>query len=773
MRWCIRFVLRHNFLVLLAILTLTIASLFLLPSLSFNSEYINLLPPKPEHAVLCEQVLGITSNTPGDLYCLFEGEHIFEKDALIELSRTLDKLDELSSLKAPLSPFSFVTVQKKGTRLATLPLSPVKKGESWTDADALEFKRRLQADDIASGLLSTKEGNAILFQISLQEKRNDQAAIHQQIEALLHPLSAYGQVSFVGTPLFEDRVLFYLSNDLQILLSLCLLVIVLLFFLAFRSIRAVLLPFSLSLIALIWTLACMALLQYELTVVNVIIPSMVLILGSSYAVHVLNEYYRCLATAQEENGLIEKAVGKISKTIFGASLTTIVGFLSLLICDLQAFRELGIAVSIGIFFCAMLSIFYLPAVLSLLPNPKKAHVRHFSHGKTARLVHKLTLLSVRLWPLALVLAISVFILFLTVQKRVALETDYLTYFPKNDPIINRSVEFAQKIGGSDPHYITLTTEGNTKQYFLQPEVLKQVYAFEQYLLDTNEDINHLFSFSRYVAFLNKVYQGEEKIPDTPGLLLTLSRLLKVVGKQMQHPLLNSLINEDGSMITLTLRSYDSRYQSWESLESVQNLQRSIEKARPLLPKEIQMEDWGVGVDALRMSRTIKQDQDRSLVLSLVVVFLIVLFQFKSLKIGIFALIPTLTGIMGNYLFMYAMDIPFDVITIIFASITVGVGVDAAIHFLLRFCIRTQEHPNLPYTLLITQTLEETARPILLSSTSLVLGLLVLRFASFLPIQYFGLLLAFALVVTTFSTLFILPALMIALHKLTTGSRKLP
>ena len=70
-----------------------------------------------------------------------------------------------------------------------------------------------------------------------------------------------------------------------------------------------------------------------------------------------------------------------------------------------------------------------------------------------------------------------------------------------------------------------------------------------------------------------------------------------------------------------------------------------------------------------------------------------------------------------------------------------------------------------YAVLLSQTLEETGRPILLSSISLIAGLMMLLFESFIPVKYFGLLLSFALLVTTAATLFILPAWMMALEKI--------
>ena len=760
----IRRVLKMRILVLTIIIAATLLSVTLLPRLRFNSEYINLLEPEPSHKMLREEVLGTTFDSPASLYCLFEGPNVFTAEALNSLQAVLDELAQMEELKSILSPLSFMTVEKRGSRLVSLNLSPVQEGQPFDEESASLFKERLLSDDIAKGLLSTNEGDAILFEITLAEKRNDQEQIHQRIETILSPLKAYGAVSLVGTPLFEDRVLYYISHDLHWLLILCLLVIVLIFFLAFKAKRAVFIPLTLSLVALLWTLAIMALLDYELTVVNVIVPSMVIILGSSYSVHVLAEYYKDIEELDRNEHIIS-AVGKISKTIFGASLTTIVGFLSLLICKMEVFRELGVAVSIGILFCALLSITYIPSLLSLLPAVRGKKSKSFTHSPLSRLMHRISLIVVRRWALFLVVLAVIFVSFLATRQHVKIDTDYLTYFPKEDELISRSIDFAQKIGGTDPHYITLTATGSEDNYFLQPEVLQRVHAFETQLINANPDITHLFSFSQYTAFLHKVHQNEQSIPETPGLILMLSRMLKLTSSRMDHPLLSSLISSDGRRITISIRSYDSRHKSWESLESVRHLQRSIEQYRSLLPDDLEIEDWGIGVDALRMSERIKEDQDRSLVLSLVLVFLLVCFQFRSIRMGLFAIIPTLTGIMGNYLLMAIFSIPFDVVTVIFASITVGIGVDAAIHFLLRYKRIQREHPNQRYAPIIAQTLEETGRPIVLSSSSLILGLLVLVFASFLPVTYFGILLAFALLITTFSTLCILPSLMIAVDRL--------
>jgi len=106
------------------------------------------------------------------------------------------------------------------------------------------------------------------------------------------------------------------------------------------------------------------------------------------------------------------------------------------------------------------------------------------------------------------------------------------------------------------------------------------------------------------------------------------------------------------------------------------------------------------------------------------------------------------------------NIPFDMITIGFSSVTVGVGIDDAIHFIIRFKEIRDDYPN-DLKKAIRETIEVTGRPIMLTSISIIAGLMVLSFASFMPVRFFGLLISIALFNTLLATLFILPAFMYA------------
>ena len=130
------------------------------------------------------------------------------------------------------------------------------------------------------------------------------------------------------------------------------------------------------------------LLGYNLTIVNIITPAMVLNLGSSYAIHVISEYF---AGHEIGRGVIA-STRKILRTILFACLTTVIGFLSLLTSKTGALKEFGISVAIGITSCAILAATYLPAVLSLVRKPKVHHIKTYRRGYLASIVNGINVL---------------------------------------------------------------------------------------------------------------------------------------------------------------------------------------------------------------------------------------------------------------------------------------------------------------------------------------------------------------------------------------------
>lgn len=680
---------------------------------------------------------------------MVESPALFEAETLNRITTVMQKLTDTGYLSKSFSVLDFVTFEKKGSRLVTVPFGSSSIQNNWTEEQAQLLKQRIENDPLVKNYLVSENLDAMLFSF-------ESFALTHQMEAELSNLldelrEADITVSINGGAIITNRLMHYLGRDLSILLSLCFIAILTIYYLSFKAKRSVLLPFSMSLIGIIWTFGTMRLLGYSLTIINIVTPCMVLNLGSSYAIHVIGEYY-----ADYAKGLNPiQSTQKILRTIVFACITTVIGFMSLFFSKTPALREFGIAVGIGVSYCAVLASTYLPAMLSLVVPPKQEQIKTYKKGYLAQLVISIDRSVKHAWPLLVVVFMLVIIGYFVTRDHIPVNTNYMSYLPKKEPLGETSRRFAQKMGGDTPFLITVEAPEGESQFFLKSGNLQDVYAFEQAVQQSSDDVRHIISFASYVAFANSVYSQEEGIPESDGLLNLLSRMVILMSRQGQEEM-GTIMNPEGTKLTIILQNYDAKEQALGTIGSAKRIEDTVISLLPLLPNGTIVTLDGEPHRSLHFSEALLSDQMKSTYASVVLVFLVVLFAFKSVSLALYALLPIISGVMANYIFMYFFQIPFDMITVSFGSIAVGAGIDDAIHFLIRYKNKLGIDDRTVESLL-SETIRETGKPIILTTLSIVGGMLMFLFASYTPVRYFGSLMSMALLNCMLSTLLIMPS----------------
>ena len=693
----------------------------------------------------------------GTLLVMVEGNNLFTADSLNLIQYCINNLSARDDVGAPYSVMDFVTLEGVGRRVGIVPMSSNSDGH-WTEEEAEEFKRHVENDPIVNYFLVGGDGKSIMFQFPLS--RYDSQS-EKDFEKIFEPLEEYGlNVYFNGGPVINTKIMEYLQRDLSLLMGLCILVILVTYYLSFRSKRSVLIPGSLSLIGLIWTLGTMTLLGYDITILNVVTPCMVITLGSAYSIHVLSEYYSHFKEDGSADLSPAQSAKKITRTIVLACITTVVGFLCLCVSQTEALREFGIAIGIGISYCAVLACIYLPAILTVTPPPKKRQLVHYEEGIIARVVRFISGFVTRYWILFIVIFLVLCVAFFLVKDDIPIDSNYMSYFPESDKFGQESRSFARAMGGTNPFIITITAPEGEKNYFLQHENLAKVREYEEAILEC-PDLLQSISFTNYVSFANSIIGGGYGIPDSNGLINMLSRLLVAV-KSLGISEVSQLISDDFNTVRLTVQNWDSVEQDLMTTSSITRAYYTIVNNLSLLPEGTTVTVSGDPILNVKFSNRLLNDQNISTILSIAIVLLIAIVVFRSPIRGVVTIIPVLSGIMINYVFMYITGIPFDMVTVSFSSIAIGCGVDNALHFMLRYSRKKKD--GFAGLDAIKPTIVETGRPIILSTMSIVLGMMMLSFGSYMPIRYFGLLMSVTLLGCMASTLVFLPPFALLVSK---------
>jgi predicted RND superfamily exporter protein len=750
------FCIRNRVAVILVTAAITGLMVWAVLGLQIDSDVTNLLPRTLKILQLTEKYG--RSKDSGELLLAVEADNPFTIERLGALEQAIRRIQGRPEVTGAIHPFNMIVFESEDGRLRMAPAGP--GGWAPRSSEELErFRRRLGDNPLARNLLLSRDGRQLcaVFPVTLVEQY---AGLMAAVQEAVRPLKAYYQVYLTGAPIIMQTTRDALLSDVPKFLALSFLVILAVLFLSFRSVRSILLPLIVVALGTLWTMGTMVLAGFRLTVVSIMAPPLVLTLGSSYSIHVLNQYYRQAHHADNKQW-IARAVGLVNATVFLAALTTIIGFGSLATATLRQIREFGIATSIGIFYCMILAELFLPAMLSVGRNPSPAERQRVLSGAIARSMERLAAWVIRRRYVILAVIVLIAAGFGLALRHVQYQTNYLAYYRKSEKLIQDSRAVVESFGGYTNIFLTLEAPEGRENYFLDPEVLARVARFEQ-ALSEDPDVSYVFSFTALLRLMNQALTGEARIPEKRAPILLASRYVRAIAASPYGSSLEVLpADQRFSRLNFAVRVYDSQTRSVilepRMKKLLKRLDRLMAEHLAGMPRP---QPWGRSMVLLYISETLARDQVWSAVSSIVLIFLVTALGFRSARLGAITLIPLLVGIMLNFVFMILLDIPFDVVTVMFSSVAMGVGIDDSIHLILWYRRQLKEFPDpAERHKALVCTLVIAGRPIVLTSLTIVAGLAVLVFSRFMPILYFGMLVSLALVTTTLGALIILPAVL--------------
>ncbi len=572
-----------------------------------------------------------------------------------------------------------------------------------------------------------------------------------------------------GGPIINNYMNDNIRNDFEVLLPPMFIIMIFVYFFNFRSIRGVVIPITVLVIADIWLLGLMGHLGYKLTMMGVALPSLLMAIGSSYSIHLLNQYYVDFDLIKEKGKKkgIGISVSHISITISLAGFTTFVGFLTLTTSQVTAIKEWAIFSGIGAMITVILTAVMIPAIFMLLPHKMPRMLTNRDKTIKITLVDKvitrLTKVSTNYSKPFLAFIIITLILSIIGITKIEVETAPYKFFSEDSPILKNVEEVGDKFGGISGFNI-LINSGEVNGV-LKSGFLKKVEKLREWLSsDENKRLNigNTNTFSDFIKKMHMAMNGDDlkyyRIPDTDADILDYMELNMAEDSNSDGRVddFEPYIDVDFQTIQVLARLYgkegNNQAMGTKLMDRIENdINIYLKKEFP----EYKTKITGEPVILSRLSDYIVTGQVLSLLLCLTIVSLIVILLFKNYYAGLVALIPMGFAIITNFGIMGWFGIDLDMGTAMIASIAIGIGVDDTIHFLNTF--RFYRDKGYGIDEIIENVLKRSGKAIIYTSFALVFGFSVLVLSNFVPNRYFGLLVALSMINTTLGALIILPS----------------
>ncbi len=729
-----RFIIRARIAIITIAIVITLCMGFFLKDIRINPDITSYLP---EDDPVVARFDKIGAEYGGNLMALvvIEGENIFAREQIEYINHLTTEFEILEGVSYVTSLTNVLDIKKGefGIEIGRL----VDRYDLPTTHEQLSALREyVLSKDIYRGHLVSRDGKASLIICRLIDGV-DEVATARQIKQVVEQAEHHENVSFGGAPFMMLDVTNIITKDIILLIPLVIVVCAVLLFICFRSFHGVILPLLSVGMSAIWAMGTMALLKIPLTIISNITPVILISVGSAYSIHVISKFSEYRANGNATQCDYARALADVSVPIILAAFTTIVGFLSFVLGSyLGMIREFGIFTSVGIFFGFVISVTFVPAVISMLPVRKRKFSK--SKGSGFSLTQKLHHLIIERKVAVLLVGGIIFIGFLAGIPRIERKADIIDYFKPNTFTRRTENILRSEFGGSMPIYVTVSGD------IQDPSVLREMKNL-QLFLKSQGDIHNIQSVVTLLETMSDVIGEGKNIPDTRGKVGNLWFLLE--GEEIMQQLVNS--DKTEAVIQATK---ESAMDSERIGIFVNDLDQYIAKGDSSICTFAQ-----TGMPSIyhNLDRSIMRSQMTSLIIALAAIFLVLALLLRSFLAALKGMVPicfTLGVIFG---FMGYAKMPLDIATVLVGSISIGIGIDYSIHFISRFRQELIKSKSIQPALHIT--LRTTGKAIFINALTVGAGFAVLLLANIVPLQRFGILVTITMVASGFASLVLLPS----------------
>jgi len=636
-----------------------------------------------------------------------------------------------------------------------------------------EIKSQSQLDSLLNvfhgqkfytGQLVNEKNGATVMLIFVQKEIMNSARRVELTKQLIEAGNAFTKFTnvklhYAGLPFIRTIMATKVRQEMQFFLYLSALVTGFIMFLFFRSIRAVLFSMIIIGIVVVWVMGTLALFGFKITLLSGLIPPVIVTIGITNAIYLLNKYHLEYFKRKNKPEAIANVVKKMGLAMFLTNLTVAIGFLTLLSTDILLLREFGIVAGINIMALFVVSLVMIPAIFSWLPEPKPKHLRHLDFKIMGKFL-ELTDLTVHRHR-TIIYLVAIALAFFSVLGVLKLKS--VTYMvdevPENTDIHKDLKFFESNFSGIMPLEVEVNT--GKRRGVLNIANLKKIDEFESFI-DSLPEVSRPLSVISFVKAAKQAFYGNDPNRyELPSSKLEAGYILRYMKSQSESSgLLKSFVDSTYTRMRISMQMADIGSARMDSLVS-----KVIE---PRMNKifagtNITTNVTGTTKLFIKGNRFLIASLKDSLLLAFILITLSMAMLFANVRMIIISLIPNLLALMVTAGLMGYFGIHLKASTALIFSITFGISVDNSIRFLAKY--RQEQLVNKFFVpLSVSESILETGKSIIYTSIVLFAGFIIFAFSSFGGTIALGVLTSTTLIISMFTNLILLPALIMTFDK---------
>lgn len=764
-------------------------------------EFYKTVPENNAAYVDYEEFKGIFGEEGNVLFLGVQTDRFFDLDffnAWCDLEQDLRAIPDIESTLSVPTSYNLV----KNTSEKRFDIQPLVVNRPKTQAELDSIKRDFLRLPFYKDRIYSPDSNTYVMLVAINRDVLNSPRRISLIREIESKTEAFGQqfstdIKYSGLPYIRYYQLSTITREVRLFLILAIIMTIIVLYILFRSWDAVVFPLLIIGSGVVIATGFMAILGYEFTVLTSLVPSLLIVMGIPNCVYLLNKYHHEVRRNGNKMKSLSIMVEKLGFPTFITNMTKAVGFFVFCFTNVQILEEFGLIATIGILATFIISLVGIPIIYSFLPKPKPQHTDYLESKQLKFILTKLELWTSSHRRQIFITAI-VIITISAIGASQLKSKGYILDEVRESTMVYQDMKFFERVfHGVMPFEVMVTKKEVVT--FVQDTIVNEnmqvagidtLFTYDtvivrrpdtsgtqvtgmgtlqriaqlQDTLATYPQLSTSLSILDGLKFARQAYyNGSPRYYDLPNMNNLTSNDLKVKeyldNSGQKGVLENRFIDSKGEIARISVQVADIGSDSMPKLMA--DLQPKIDSIFDKTNYEVRI--TGTSVVALSGYQYLIDSLFESLLIAFIGISLILLYQFRSLRMLAISFLPNLIPLFITGAIMGFMHIAIKPSTVLVFSIAYGMCVDFTCYFIAKYkhdLIRNSF--NIPKT--VMSSLQEAGVSMIYTSLILFCGFFIFVFSKFGGTVNMGLLTSITLLVALFNNLLLLPALMLLFEK---------
>jgi predicted RND superfamily exporter protein len=679
----VEFSVRHPKLIVLLAIIFTIAFMTQFPKMKTDTNPKNMLPATSDVRVWNDEVEK-TFNLYEDMIVVgIENEKgILNKETLGKVGRITDEILKLKGVAAR-DVNSFPTITNVTAEEGILKVAPLMTDVPKTDKEIDRLRKMLFENPLFIDRIISKDGKTTAIYVPLEKGANGKI-IADQIREIVKKEKGDEKFYIAGDPVARDTFGADMFKLMGIFSPIAGMIMFIAIYLMFRNLSLAISMMMVAMISIIWSMGLLIGLGFPIHIMSSMSPVFLMAIATD-SIHIFNEYYFRYRERRDKKTAILETMHAVGRPVRYTALATAAGFAVLMFMHIIPVKVFGGLVAFGTIVLRLLSFSFIPAILTFIKEEKieKASQKEdITLSRTAHFLRSLGGFGAHKPMTTVFVGLILLIVAIIGTSKIVVNNNMVEWFKKHSDVRVADTVMNKALGGTSLGYVVAISE--EADFIKTPEAMQYIEGLQRHL-EKLPHVGKTTSVADYVKRINYVLHDEDPSYDTvPDTKEKIGQYLFLFSMSAKPSDLDNVVDYpfQKANIWVQLKTWDA--------QAMRDVITAVDEYKKSNPIQMEFKPAGIAYFNLVWNDAVLWDMLRGFIVALIAVFVILVFNFRSIKWAIVGYAPLLFTILLIYGVIGYIKKDFDMPISVLSCLSLGMAVDFAIHFISRFKQRLAE-----------------------------------------------------------------------------------